>query len=95
MEGDTKKEQVLTEARAMVVREYLVENFGFDDSLLKTLGKGKQSGANLNADWGVVQILVFPTGTQVPADKTGPSTDSSAADVGKTGTSKATRAQEP
>ncbi len=28
MEGDTQKELVLTEARAMVVREYLVENFG-------------------------------------------------------------------
>src|ERR1035437_3219181 len=41
MEGDTQKELVLTEARAMVVREYLVENFGFDDSQLKTLGMGK------------------------------------------------------
>src|SRR6202161_3496204 len=29
MEGDTQKDLVLTEARAMVVREYLVENFGF------------------------------------------------------------------
>ena len=28
----------------MVVREYLVENFGFDDSQLKTLGMGKQAG---------------------------------------------------
>ena len=44
MEGDTQKDLVLTEARAMVVREYLVENFGFDDSQLKTLGMGKQSG---------------------------------------------------
>ncbi|MGA8762175.1 MAG: MlaD family protein, partial [Candidatus Sulfotelmatobacter sp.] len=46
MEGDTQKDLVLTEARAMVVREYLVENYGFDDSQLKTLGMGKQSGAN-------------------------------------------------
>ena len=44
MEGDTQKDLVLTEARAMVVREYLVENFGFDDSQLKTLGMGKQHG---------------------------------------------------
>ncbi len=43
MEGDTRKDFVLTEARAMVVREYLVENFGFDDSQLKTLGMGKQT----------------------------------------------------
>jgi len=26
-------------------------NFGFDDSQLKTLGMGKQTGANLDADW--------------------------------------------
>ena len=38
MEGDTQKDLVLTEARAMVIREYLVENFGFDDGQLKTLG---------------------------------------------------------
>jgi len=35
MEGDTQKDLVLTQARAMVVREYLVENFGFDDSQLR------------------------------------------------------------
>ena len=54
MEGDTQKELVLTEARAMVVREYLVENFGFDDSQLKTLGMGKQADAckGLLADLG-------------------------------------------
>src|SRR5271156_4824256 len=46
MEGDTQKDLVLTEARAMVLREYLVENFGFDDSQLKTLGMGKDSDAN-------------------------------------------------
>ena len=69
MEGDTQKDLVLTEARAMVVREYLVENFGFDDSQLKTLGMGKQAGANLDADWGSIQILVFPAGTVIPADK--------------------------
>ncbi|MGB6691352.1 MAG: MlaD family protein [Terracidiphilus sp.] len=69
MEGDTQKDLVLTEARAMVVREYLVENFGFDDSQLKTLGMGKQTGANLDADWGSIQILIFPAGTAMPSDK--------------------------
>jgi hypothetical protein len=53
----------------MVVREYLVENFGFDDSLLKTLGLGKQTGSNLDADWGSIQILIFPEGTEMPAGK--------------------------
>ena len=62
MEGDTQKEMVLTEARAMVVREYLVENFGFDNSQLKTLGLGKQTGSSLDADWGSIQILHVPAG---------------------------------
>jgi phospholipid/cholesterol/gamma-HCH transport system substrate-binding protein len=74
MDGDTQKDLVLTEARAMVIREYLVENFGFDDSLLKTLGMGKQAGANLDADWGSIQILIFPAGTEIPPDATLPTT---------------------
>jgi phospholipid/cholesterol/gamma-HCH transport system substrate-binding protein len=69
MEGDTQKDLVLTEARAMVVREYLVENFGFDDSQLKTLGMGKQTGTNSDADWGTVQIFIYPAGTEIPPNK--------------------------
>jgi phospholipid/cholesterol/gamma-HCH transport system substrate-binding protein len=69
MEGDTQKELVLTQARAVVVRDYLIANFGFDDKNLKTLGMGKQKGANLDADWGSIQILVFPAGTAMPAEK--------------------------
>ena len=72
MEGDTQKDLVLTQARAMVVREYLVENFGFDDSQLKTLGIGKQAGANMDADWGSIQILIFPVGTVPPTEKAAP-----------------------
>ena len=67
MAGDTQKALVLTQARAMVVREYLAENFAFDDSQLKTLGLGKQTGANLDADWGSIQILLYPPGTEIPA----------------------------
>jgi outer membrane protein OmpA-like peptidoglycan-associated protein len=66
MEGDTQKNLVLTEARAMVVREYLVENFGFDDGQLKTLGLGKQADTEANSEWGSVQILIFPAGTEIP-----------------------------
>jgi len=69
MEGDTQKDLVLTEARAMVVREYLVENFGFDDSQLKTLGMGKQTVTNSDAGWGTVQIFIYPVGTEVPPNK--------------------------
>ena len=69
MEGDTQKDLVLTQARAMVVREYLVENFGFDDSQLKTLGMGKESDASSDAGWGKVQILIYPPGSEIPAGK--------------------------
>jgi hypothetical protein len=69
MEGDTQKDMQLTEARAMVVREYLVEHFGFDDSQLKTLGMGKQADANSDAGWGRVQILIYPAGSEIPPNK--------------------------
>ncbi len=69
MEGDTQKDLVLTEARAMVVREYLVENFGFDDSQLKTLGMGKLTDGSSDPGWGAVQILIYPAGTEIPAAK--------------------------
>jgi phospholipid/cholesterol/gamma-HCH transport system substrate-binding protein len=83
MEGDTQKDLVLSEARAMVVREYLVENFGFDDSQLKTLGTGKQAGAVSDADWGSIQIVIYPTGTEVPVDKNAPGASAPVADVSK------------
>lgn len=69
MEGDTQKDLVLTQARSMVVREYLAGNFDFDNDLLKTMGTGKQKGATTDSDWGEIQILVFPAGTAVPMDK--------------------------
>jgi len=69
MEGDTQKDLILTEARAMVVREYLVENFGFDDSQLRTLGTGKQTVARPDAGWGTVQIVIYPAGTEIPPIK--------------------------
>jgi len=83
MEGDTQKDMVLTEARAMVVRDYLVENFGFDDSQLKTLGLGKQAGSSLGADWGSIQILIFPTGTEIPTEKSAATAISSTIDAGR------------
>jgi hypothetical protein len=69
MEGDTQKDLVLTQARAMVIREYLVENFGFDDSQLKTLGMGKLTDGSSDPGWGAVQILIYPAGTEIPAAK--------------------------
>ena len=69
MEGDFQKDMVLTEARAMVVRDYLVGNFGFYDSQLKTMGLGKQTGVSKDMDWGSIHILIFPVGTEFPPDK--------------------------
>jgi phospholipid/cholesterol/gamma-HCH transport system substrate-binding protein len=95
MEGDTQKDQVLTDARAMVVREYLVENFGFDDSQLKTLGMGKQAGANLDADWGSIQILIFPVGTEIPVNKPAPAVNSPIADIDRPNQVTTAAAQKP
>jgi hypothetical protein len=79
MDGDTQKDLVLSQARAMVIREYLVGNFGFDDSQLKTLGQGKQAGASPDADWGSIQILIYPAGTEIPAATPAPAISSSTA----------------
>jgi phospholipid/cholesterol/gamma-HCH transport system substrate-binding protein len=67
MAGDAQKDLVLTQARALAVRDYLVDNFGFDDAQLKTLGAGKTTATNLETGWGSVQIIVYPPGTEVPA----------------------------
>jgi phospholipid/cholesterol/gamma-HCH transport system substrate-binding protein len=72
MEGDTQKDLELTEARAMVVRQYLVDNFGFDDSQLKTMGTGKHAASSPDAGDGSIQLLIFPAGTAVPEDKPAP-----------------------
>jgi len=68
MTGDAQKDLVLTQARAAVVRSYLVGNFGFDDTQLKTLGMGKKIGANADSGWGDVEIIVYPAGTGIPSD---------------------------
>ena len=43
--GDTEKDLTLTQARAAVIRAYLVGNYGFDDSQLKIVGMGKKVSA--------------------------------------------------
>jgi phospholipid/cholesterol/gamma-HCH transport system substrate-binding protein len=64
--GDTQKDLVLTQARAMVVRDYLVGNFSFDDAQLKTLGLGKGKIPNADSAWGTVEIVVYPADTVAP-----------------------------
>jgi phospholipid/cholesterol/gamma-HCH transport system substrate-binding protein len=57
MKGDTEKDRLLTEARSMVVRDYMTQNFKFDDTRLKTIGLGKSSDAGDN---GKLEIVVYP-----------------------------------
>jgi len=67
MAGDTEKDLVLTQARASGVRDYLVDNFGFDDAELKTFGVGKKNGTN-EASWGTVEIIIYPPETDAPTN---------------------------
>ena len=63
MMGDSGKNKVLTQARTMVVREYLVQNFKVNDTRLVTIGMGesKESG-----DGGKIEILIYPAGATAP-----------------------------
>jgi phospholipid/cholesterol/gamma-HCH transport system substrate-binding protein len=54
--GDSARQRVLTQAKALVVRDYLVEHFRLDDTRLKTRGLGKAAAAG---DGGKVRILVY------------------------------------
>jgi phospholipid/cholesterol/gamma-HCH transport system substrate-binding protein len=69
MTGDAQKDLVLTQARAAVIRAYLVGNFGFDDTQLKTLGLGKKTDATADSGWGDIQIIVYPVGATIPSDQ--------------------------
>jgi phospholipid/cholesterol/gamma-HCH transport system substrate-binding protein len=66
MKGDSDKDRVLTDARALVVREYLVKNFKVDDTRIKTLGLGKTDTANED---GVLGILVYPEMKSPPTSR--------------------------
>ena len=72
MKGDTDKERLLTQARTMVVRDYLDQHFKLDDTRIKTLGLGKTN----QPDGSRVEILVYAAGAktskaqnQSPADR--------------------------
>src|ERR1700691_2494984 len=57
--GDSAQEKIVTEARAMVVRDYLVKNFKMDDTRVKTIGLGKSN----DAEGAGVAVLVYPAAT--------------------------------
>jgi hypothetical protein len=54
--GDTDKDRVLTQARAKVVRDYLVQHFKFDDTRVKIIGLGKSPKPD---ETNKVEILVY------------------------------------
>jgi outer membrane protein OmpA-like peptidoglycan-associated protein len=56
MTGDSDKDRVLTQARAVVVRNYLINNFKLDDTRIKSLGLGK---SRLPGDNSKVQIFIY------------------------------------
>lgn len=60
MKGDAQQDRLLTEARAMVVRDYLVKNFRLEDTRIKTIGLGKSDKV---AEGGSVEILLYPEGS--------------------------------
>jgi phospholipid/cholesterol/gamma-HCH transport system substrate-binding protein len=57
MKGDSDKDRVTTQAQAMVVRNYLVQNFRLDDTRIKTMGLGKTDDAGEN---GKIEIVIYP-----------------------------------
>ncbi len=70
MKGDSQNNHLLTEARAMVVRDYLVKNFKLEDTKIKTIGLGKSDKA---PEGGSVEVLIYPEGTtaaQMPNSET-------------------------
>jgi outer membrane protein OmpA-like peptidoglycan-associated protein len=56
MKGDSDKDRVTTQAQAMVVRNYLVQNFKLDDTRIKTIGLGKTAEGGEN---GKIEIQVY------------------------------------
>jgi len=57
MKGDSAKDLTTTQAQAMVIRNYLVQNFRLDDTRIKTMGLGKTADSGDN---GKIEILVYP-----------------------------------
>ena len=55
--GDSERATALTQGRAVVVRDYLVQNFRLDDTRVKTIGLGKSVALGAGDD---VKILVYP-----------------------------------
>ncbi len=60
--GETEENLVLTQARAMVVREHLAEHFKIDDQRIKTIGMGEDP-ATPDKRAARVTVMVYPPQT--------------------------------
>ncbi|MFC5862563.1 MlaD family protein [Acidicapsa dinghuensis] len=67
--GSSDTDMTLAEGRALALRDYIVQHYGFDDTKLKTLSLGKQPGEVSKSGWGEIKILIYPVGTAMPPDK--------------------------
>ena len=59
LRGETEENLVLTQARAMVVRQHLAEHFKINDQRIKTIGMGEDS-ATTDKRAARVAIIVYP-----------------------------------
>ena len=63
--GDAEQVRQLSQARAMVIRDYLVKRFRMDDKRVKKMGVGKSEETPTDA--GLIEIIVYQPGTQFAA----------------------------
>jgi outer membrane protein OmpA-like peptidoglycan-associated protein len=59
--GEKDKNRELSQAQAMVVRDYLAKNFKLDDARVKTMGLGESEAAQAS-----VEILIYAAAAQPP-----------------------------
>jgi hypothetical protein len=71
MKGDSAELHTMLQARAWVIRDYLVNNFRMDDTRVKTMELGKGSAAP--SDLGMVDGLIYPTSVKPPPKPPAPS----------------------
>ena len=57
--GEKDENLQMTQAQALVVRKYLVDNFKLDENRIKTKGYGEQISKNKNVQSSRVEILVY------------------------------------
>jgi phospholipid/cholesterol/gamma-HCH transport system substrate-binding protein len=68
LEGEKDKNLELTQARAMVVREYLTKRFRIDDTRVKTRGMGEDPRTESKKS-DRVEILIYPTSVSARAGR--------------------------